>query len=59
MATFQEKAAHSVNRVFSLLSLFLAVVVRGQDFGSDCVSSWSLLTFYYLYVSISASKPAS
>ena len=21
----------------------------GRDFGSDCISSWSLITFYFLY----------
>ena len=53
MATLWERAAHLVNRVFSLLCLFVALVVsqfwfRGQDIGSDCVSPWSLLAFYFL-----------
>ena len=48
---------HIHNLVFSLLCLFEAfkLVVsnfgfRGQDLGSDCVCSWSLLTFYFSYV---------
>ena len=32
MATFEERAAHSVNRVFSLLCLFVALIV--SHFGS-------------------------
>ena len=50
VATFCERAAHSVNRMFSLLqcmsicSYGFPIWVRGQDLGSDCVSSWSLLT---------------
>ena len=52
VAAFWERAAHSVNRIFSLVCLFVALVVshfcfRGQDIGSECVSSWSLLTFYF------------
>ena len=26
---------------------FFPLLFRGQDFGSDCISSWSLLTFYF------------
>ena len=43
MATFGERAANSVNRMFSLLCLFVALVVpiwfRGQYIGFGCVSS--------------------
>ena len=52
MVTFWERAAH-VNRVFSLLCPFVALVVSHfgvqgrQDLGSVCVSSWSLLTLYF------------
>ena len=34
--------------MFSLLCLFIDLVVRGRDIGSDCVSSWSLLSLYFL-----------
>ena len=54
MGTFWERAAHSVNLMFSLLCLFVYSLdcfpfsFRERDIGSDCVSSWSLLTFYFL-----------
>ena len=38
---------HSDNLLFSLLCLFVALVVSHFDFGSDRVSSWSLLSFYF------------
>ena len=51
MATFWERAAHSVNNMFSLNMYicnfgFSHFGFKGQAFGSDCISSWSLLTFY-------------
>ena len=48
--TFWERAAHSLNRMFSLyyvywlLRLFSFLVSMG-DTGSDGTSSWSMLTF--------------
>ena len=30
--------------------MFFPFWFRGQDIGSDCTSSWSLLIFYFLYV---------
>ena len=50
VATFWKRAAH---RVCSLCVVSLCIFgyypfwFRGQDFGSDCTSSWSLLTFYF------------
>ena len=50
LATVWERAAHSVNRMFSLFCLFAALVVSHfgfdrRDLGSDCIISWSLLSF--------------
>ena len=47
MATCWESAAHSVNRMFSVLCLFVAFSIRERDIGSDYVSIWSFLTFYF------------
>ena len=50
MATFRERAAHSINRMF-VLCLFAILVVSKFGFapegetGSDCTSSWSVFTF--------------
>ena len=56
MATIWERSAHSVNRIF-----FFGMSIcrfgcfpfwfRGQDLGSDCVCSWSFLTYYFSYQS--------
>ena len=56
MATFWERAAHSVNRTFSLLCLFCSFgcfpfCFQGRYLDSDCVSYSSLLTFYALFSS--------
>ena len=49
MVTFWQRAA-PVNSMFSLLCPFMPwlfpFLFPGQDLGSVCVSSWSLLTFY-------------
>ena len=56
MATLWESAAHSVGHMFFfVLSIcnfsFLPLSrFRGRDVGSDCISSWSLLTFHFLYI---------
>ena len=34
--------------IFLFVSYFFSKLFRGQDFGSNCASSWSLLVFYYL-----------
>ena len=53
MATFWERAAHSVYRMFSLyfdlcnFSYFL-LWFWGRDFGSGCICSCSLLIIYFL-----------
>ena len=44
MATFWERAAHSVYQCFSYFPLWFCE----RDFDSDCVSSWSLLIFSLL-----------
>ena len=49
MATFWERAAHSVDRMFFVLCLLVALVVSHFDICSACVSSCSLLTFYFVY----------
>ena len=51
MPTFYGGNAHVVNRVFSLYSVFLYsnyfhLFSSNAEFGSDCASSWALLTFY-------------
>ena len=56
MTTVWERAAHSVYRMFSLyfdlLKFWLfPTLFRGRDFGSDGISSWSLLIFYFLFFS--------
>ena len=65
MATFWV-AAYSFYRMFSLYYtclLFLLypilVLIRGWDCGSDCTSSWSLLTFYFkpLHARLGPVKP--
>ena len=53
MATFWERAAHSVSRMLSLYFVYLKlwlfpILVSRAGLGSDCVSSLSLLTFYFL-----------
>ena len=48
MATFWERAAHSADRMHSLLCLFVTLVVSHFGFEDDCVSSWPLLTIYFL-----------
>ena len=55
MATFWEIAAPSVYHMFSIILSFsyfsyFPFWFRGQDFGSGCASSWSLLTFYFFLV---------
>ena len=40
------KAIYQNIRLFSLLCLFVDLVVSHFDFGSDSGGSWSLLTFY-------------
>ena len=51
MATFWERAAPSVNHIMfsknhvSMLFSLFPIWFQGQDFGSDCASSWLLLTF--------------
>ena len=54
MVTLRIKAAHLVNRKAPyILCLFVILVIsfsfcfQGQDLGSDCNSSWSLLTFHF------------
>ena len=53
MATFWERAAHSVT-ICSLCIISVcncscfSLCFRRRDFGSDCTSSWSLLTFYFV-----------
>ena len=51
MATFKERAAHSVNLLFILLCPFVVLVVshlrfQGRGSGSDYAISLSLLSFY-------------
>ena len=52
MATFWERVAHSVYHMFSLcfdllwFLLFHTLVLR-TGLGSDCISSWSFLIFFY------------
>ena len=57
VATFWERAAHSVDHMFfSILTIcnfsyfpcVFVFFVNDIDFGSNCPSSWSLLTFYLL-----------
>ena len=51
VATFWERAAHLVNRVFSLsICSFDCFPFRFQmqDLDSDCFCSWSLLPFNFL-----------
>ena len=48
MATFWEGVAHSVYRMFVLYFdycnfSYFPLWFLGRDFGSDCISSWSLL----------------
>ena len=52
-ATLWERAARSLNRIFSLCYVYLLfclfpILFSGWDFGSDCTSSWSLLAFCFL-----------
>ena len=55
MATFWGRAAaYSINRMFSLyyvhvylLFWLFPILVLGWNGGSNCLSSWSLLTFYF------------
>ena len=49
MATFWEIAAHSVYLCF-FVYIFPTFLMR--DFGSDCISLWSLLIFYFIPISI-------
>ena len=44
--TFWDSSARSVNRMFSLLYVYLKFPFqfRGHGFGFDCASFWSLLT---------------
>ena len=53
MVTFWERAAYSANRKFYFVMSSCSFGgflfwFRGQDLGSDCVSSSSSLTFYFL-----------
>ena len=54
MATFWERAAHSVDHMFSVFRLFVilvvsrfGVVVLKLDLGFDCFISWPLHTFFF------------
>ena len=52
MYTILERAAHSVDRMFFLYFDYLSFsyfpfVLLWRDLGSDCFSSWSLLTCYF------------
>ena len=57
VTTFWERVAHSVDRVFSLLYVYLYVLLfsiwlLGHDLGSDCIKylviACCYLIFYYL-----------
>ena len=52
MATFCERAADSINHMFSLVCPFCSfdcfqLRFQGRQSGSDCASSSSLLSFYF------------
>ena len=55
VATFWERAAHSVDRLFFLYYVYVMLVFARfgfedrTDSGSDCDGSWSLLTLYFLH----------
>ena len=57
MATFLKRIAHSVDRMISLK--FNATICNFSYFqffvGSDCASSWPLLTFLLLWVDLTFS----
>ena len=46
--TLWERAAHPVaHMLFCYMSICIFVLFRKHDLGSDCTSSWSLLTVYF------------
>ena len=50
MATFWLKKLLIRLTIFSLFIMSICNPIRGRDFGSDCVSSRSLLTFSFFTV---------